>query len=560
LPHLCTMILSNNSKYTPRSKLLIISILIAFPVVFYFVTLCYFQFNFPFYDDYNVVLKTVLDWQSTSSFSQKAYQLFAQHNEHRLVVVRSLSLLDYILRGQVVFTDLIWLGNLSLVVVAWVLLRSHTKVLFSSITYCLSLITPILLLFQFQSWDNQFWAMASIQNFGIYAFVCLSIYFAKEQKPHLSLLFAALCIGTSGSGLFIVPTLLLFYFIQKQWRNLTITGIVLGILCVLYFYHYQSSAQNGSITDRLLHGNWLEMAVFFGAFLGNNLYHPAMPFVAPVVGWLGAGWVLYLFIKKYYKTNPTLFYMLVFILLTAIAAALLRSSRGLEGAYPSRYRITSSLFLATLFLTTMQVLKPQIKKWVLAIGLVGSMALYVLSIYVYFPRIRNNQELRMADDWLFENGYNVAGHFDSAFATDILKKSNAIFRLPKAENNLQKSIGRDIKSSARDSNTKTEHAIDWISPSQSAIKGWVRFLRPVTSQKIYVVVNGTIYESLFFKRYDLVAQKKSAAYQDTGFLAILPDTTDISTQNWYLVATNNRGERLRIDNINRTGDPVNNVK
>ncbi len=557
------MVHSNGFIQSKGIKSLVISTLIALPILFYFVVLGSFQYNFPFYDDYNVVLKTVLDWHNSTSFSQKITQLFTQHNEHRLVVVRSLSLLDYFLRGQIVFTDLIWLGNLSLLVVGWVLYRCHgswvvgrgQKTSSPFFTVHSSLFTVSLLLFQFQSWDNQFWAMASVQNFGIYAFVCLALYFATQQKPYHALLFAALCIGTSGSGLFIVPTLLLFYFIQKQWRNLTISAVILGALCLLYFYQYQSSAQNGSVTDRLLHGNWLEMAVFFGAFLGNNLYHPALPFVAPIVGWLGTGWVLYLFFKKYYQVNPTLFYILIFVLLTALAAALLRSSRGIEGAYPSRYRITSSIFLATLFLTMMQVLKSRTKAWVLGLGLMGSLALYLLSIYIYFPRIRNNQELRIADAWFFQHGYNVAGHFDSAFATDILRKSDTVFGLQ-----IQSSTVRDYKSrlttsfdkfqknAKTTSNIQTENGIDWMNPSQSAIKGWVRFLKPVTSQKTYVVVNGTIYETLFFKRYDLVAQKKSAAYQDTGFLAILPHTVDISKQNWYLIATNNRGEWVQIDN------------
>jgi hypothetical protein len=542
------MILSNDLTYISRIKWVVIGILASLPVLFYFVIVGHFQYDFPFYDDYNVILKTILDWQNATSYQQKISQLIAQHNEHRLVVVRSVALLDYFIRGKIVFTDLIWLGNLSLIVVAAILLRSRG----SWVVGHSSFIIPILFLFQFQSWDNQFWAMASIQNFGIYAFVCLSIYFATNQKSYLSLLFAALCISTSGSGIFIVPVILLYYFIDKQWHNLTISGVVLGALCLLYFYHYQPSAQNGSVIGRLFHGNWLEMAVFFGAFLGNNLYHPVLPFVAPIVGWLGAGWVLYLFFKKYKTVNSTLLYILIFILLTALAAALLRSSRGLEGAYPSRYRITSSLFLATLFLTMMQVLETKIKSWVLGLGLVSSLALYTLSIYVYFPRIRNNQELRMADHWFYQNGYNVAGHFDSTFATDILQKSNSIFGLQ-----IQRSAVRDYKFLPTKNVYKVlnlinvsqnvEYGIDWINVSQSAIKGWVRFLKPVTSQKIYVVVNGTVYETLFFKRYDLVAQKKSAAYQDTGFLAILPDTTTISKQNWYLIATNNRGEQIRID-------------
>jgi hypothetical protein len=162
----------------------------------------------------------------------------------------------------------------------------------------------------------------------------------------------------------------------------------------------------------------------------------------------------------------------------------------------------------------------------------------------------------MADAWFFKNGHNVAGHFDSAFATDILRKSDTIFGLQ-----IQSSAVRDYKSrlttsfdnfqkiAKTTSNIQTEYGIDWVNTSQSAIKGWVRFLKPVTSQKIYVVVNGMVYESLFFKRYDLVAQKKSAAYQDTGFLAILPDSVAVSKQNWYLIATNNRGEWVRIDNV-----------
>jgi hypothetical protein len=56
--------------------------------------------------------------------------------------------------------------------------------------------------------------------------------------------------------------------------------------------------------------------------------------------------------RKYARTNPTLFYFFVFLLLSALGVAGLRGENGLAQSLASRYRIYSNLALVAMYLFT----------------------------------------------------------------------------------------------------------------------------------------------------------------------------------------------------------------
>ena len=520
--------MSQNSPPFP-TKFSIWGYLFLLPIFCYFYVLITYWYNFPFYDDYNVELKFLLDYQSASTFFEKLKIIFAQHNEHRVATIRLLTLLDFNLRGHLNFLDLILIGNLSLVVVVWVLTtqnplptthnsRPTTKDSRLKTLYPL-LIT--ILIFSFQSWDNQFWALASVQNFGIYALVTLAIHFLVRHKLLFYLLFSLLAIATSGSGIVIIPVVLGFLILEKRWKELVISSVVLGLSLSLYFYQFQPSKQGISILNRILDGQIFEIIAFFFGFLGSNFYHPSVSFLAPVVGFVGFVWVIYLTNRKYYNSNPTIYLILIFLIITAGLAALGRSEKGIESAFPSRYRISSSIFIATCLISMLEIIPQRFKKWAFGISFVITITLYVLSIYFYLPRIKKNQELRMVDVWLVQHNMGVMGHFDTNFATPIIKKSiqSQIFELPK-EQILSKKI--DFTNSVI-TNLDSNFTVDWIKETNTtiAVLGWVK---PAFKGKTVLlsINDSTAFQSLFVKRYDLVAKYNSLQYQDNGVFFVIP--------------------------------------
>ena len=492
------------------------------PTFYYFYVLTTYWYNFPFYDDYNVELKFLLDYQSANTSFEKLKLIFAQHNEHRVATIRLLTLLDFNLRGHLNFLDLILIGNLSLVVVAWVLITHNSKLINqdSRLKTHYPLLTT-LLIFSFQSWDNQFWALASVQNFGIYALATLAIHFLVRHKLLFYLFFSLLAIATSGSGIVIVPVVLGYLVLEKRWKKLAISSVVLGISLLLYFYQFQPSKQGISILNRILDGQIFEIIAFFFGFLGSNFYHPSVSFLAPIAGFTGFIWVIYLTIKKYYNSNPTIYLILIFLVITAGLAALGRSEKGIESAFPSRYRISSSIFITTCLISMLEIIPQRFKKWAFGISFVITFTLYVLSIYFYLPRIKKNQELRIVDVWLVQHNMGVMGHFDTNFATPIIKKAiqNQIFALPK-EQILSKKI--DFTNSVI-TNLDSNFTVDWIKETRAtiAILGWVK---PAFKGKTVLLSlnDSTAYQSLFVKRYDLVAKYNLLQYQDIGFFFVIP--------------------------------------
>lgn len=528
------------------------------PVIVYLLLLLRYSYNFPFYDDYIAVLEALARWRDTSNINEKLSLLVEQHNEHRIAYIHSVALIDDFLRGSVYFTDLIFWGNLSLLLVLWILYRS-TKTL-SSVS-SLWLLPVALLLFQFQSWDNTYWAMASLANFGIHGWVITAIYLASRREPWAwpGAIFATLlALGTIGSGLFLIPVVLAVWAVEKRFRELLLGGIVLTVAVLLYFKGYQQPAGYPSIGQTLAKADWGQLLVFWGAFLGSNAYHPALSFVAPLIGWCGIGWFLLLTFRLYFLKNPLLYGVLGFLVLTALAVALNRYGRGIEGAYPSRYRMNSSLFLAATYLTVVDLTEVKWKKWVVVAGCAATLALYSLSVYVYLPRIENNYELRVADNWLFRHQMPIAGSYRLKDANEMLKKSvrEGLFIPPPLPENLFKNsvarkqlgVGLPVAADTSLKNNAAEYDIDEVKivDNQVVIRGWVRFKQAgLTLNEVYIFVNNEKgYPTLFLKRYDLFEKYHDVRYQDTGFLGVVPlNEWPKSTKGWHLLVEANNGQR-----------------
>ena len=180
--------------------------LLALPIVVFGVIWQYYAINIPKWDDHTLrffLYKT--DQEPT--LSGKIYQLFKQHNEHRIVYDRVVSLLDYQLVGKLNYVHLMAIGNLSLVgllaVFVAVLRRAGTGRGGQSVLYA---VPVALLLFNLSQWENMFWGMASLQNFSVVLWVIAAFYFLSyTNRWGLAFAMGVLATLTSGNGLMVWP-------------------------------------------------------------------------------------------------------------------------------------------------------------------------------------------------------------------------------------------------------------------------------------------------------------------------------------------------------------------
>jgi hypothetical protein len=140
----------------------------------------------------------------------------------------------------------------------------------------------------------------------------------------------------------------LILFSQKRWLWAAAWSCMAGLLAGIYFFHYNhqssQSAPGQSVFAVLFHFN----LVYFISFLGSAAESTTrLPFrgasiVFGLVLLFGIGYALR---RGYYRRNPFLAAACLFILLTGIAVAGLRSDLGLVQSLSSRYRIYSDLLI-----------------------------------------------------------------------------------------------------------------------------------------------------------------------------------------------------------------------
>ena len=352
---------------------------ILLPVGIFFAVFARFTVNAPINDDFTAILAFINNYISTPSFAGKVQLLLAQANEHRIVYDRIWTIISYKIFHTVNFNFLSLVGNLSLVGIAILYFNK-----FRSLGKSLYLYIPVtVLLFNFASWENITFAMASLSNFTVYLFILLSLHYLTSGKANnkmsllLSILFFCLALFTQGGALSLVPVSIFILIYKKQFKNLWIYLGIMVLLLGVYFYDYHSPQHNGSIMDTLreLKGR---MVLFAFSFLGNALnyfliYTSNMQEslgITAIAGFCFFALFLYITKTKYYQRNLFNYSIMLLIVFSACLTALTRSSFGWDFASSSRYRINGIIFLISLyfwFLETYYVDKKKIAAIILTL-------------------------------------------------------------------------------------------------------------------------------------------------------------------------------------------------
>ena len=324
---------------------------ILLPILVFYGALARFAINIPFLDDYDGVLAFLEHYaQLPGRMAKVGYILSAQHNEYKTMFANFVIAAQYGLSGHPNFLLLSWLGNLFLLPLLW-LLWKHFMRAEQDLSRRLLFFLPVpFLLFQLQYAETLDWSMPGLQNIPVvvFALACVASLTAQERWSTAGAsLFLVLTIAASGNGFFLIPIGAYVLIDRRRWAALAAWIVVSVTSVTVYFHHYDfhSSQQekNGSVLHSVSHLNPIYTLSFMGAAI-RNFRH--VPFVSILLGLIISGVIVTMARRRYDRQNPTVFYYVVFLLITAIAVSGIRSKLGLTYSTSGRYKIYSDLLLA----------------------------------------------------------------------------------------------------------------------------------------------------------------------------------------------------------------------
>ncbi len=337
---------------------LIISLMLLIPIVLYFVVWDYYAINIPKWDDHPLK-QFIFDYSHATNWKVKFNALFRQHNEHRIVLTRLVTWADFRIFGTLNFKHLMLIGSTLLLaaIPLWhVILKNNKKPLFALLPI------PFLWL-SLAFWENMYWGMASIQNFGVVTLAIWSLYLCVNPKGLLFALAAFLSvvtIFTSPNGLLIIPIGAVLLFLVGNRQRLAL-WILTGAASIFYYFKDYQTIDNPASKASLI-----QLVKGFMAFLGS--FAESFPVLDHFRVCIFIGSVLFLVaisiasttifrimrnkyaVKSEKITDLFCLGTILFILGTALIIVYGRAGFGLEGLIASKYKIYSVLLLITAYL------------------------------------------------------------------------------------------------------------------------------------------------------------------------------------------------------------------
>jgi hypothetical protein len=401
-------------------------LLLALPIVLFGLVWYRYAINIPKWDDH--ALRAFLYYfDQEPTLTGKIYQLFKQHNEHRIVYDRIITALDYQLVGKLNYVHLMLVGNLSLVGLLAVFMAAlrNSRQDVSAFQWVVYSVPVAWLLFNLSQWENMYWGMAALQNFSVVLWVIAALYFLSYTR-HWKLAFVAgvLATLTSGNGMMVWPLgamILLLrwpaYFpkANKKRSYQPLLGWVIGAIVVvgLYFTGFEKPegvkyAKPGVVD---LTKGWLAVVGASAEAIPSNfpLRNSILLGGLMVLLTLGiVGWTLLENRVKLAKllrslTTPnanspepsqaisslSLFFWscAAFILGTAAVVAWARTGAGIDLLITSRYKMYSLTGLALLYVYATASLPSRFVGWWAVGSLVGSVLFAGLSYFAFLDEV-----------------------------------------------------------------------------------------------------------------------------------------------------------------------------
>lgn len=339
----------------PR-KAVIAAAFVALPAILFYGILFRQAINVPFLDDYEALLDFLNQVTELKSPSAKgSYFLASQFNEYKLFFGHGVAWLQFALCGRVDIRLLCALGNgfvLLLAVLLWKMFLPNHK----DLTYRLAFFIPVSwLLFQLQYAETLNWAMPSLQNLPVLFFSLGGIYLLVRPGREAfcgSLACFVLAVASSGNGFLLIPVGVLILVLARRYVRVVCWLAVSAGCVAAYAYRYNVMSSQSRLHQSVLTTVIRPRPLYVIAFIGNAAAFPVQAryplldvSLSLFLGLLLCAFFVVIARRGYVRRDPLISYCILFLLLTAVGVAGLRSDLGLVQSLGSRYAIYSALFL-----------------------------------------------------------------------------------------------------------------------------------------------------------------------------------------------------------------------
>ncbi|TDE08815.1 hypothetical protein [Dyadobacter psychrotolerans] len=375
--------------------------------------------NYVAFDD--ILILGIIPGFEDASWAVKWKRLTELFPEHRLVFSRSVILLLQTFFGKI---NLIW--AMSIANLCWAGCSLIFYKVFKRTQLSLWYFVPFMWLwFNFQSFENIFWGVSSLCNFGVLLFVFTALYFAVYYpgKIAIALFFAAIATFTYGNGLMAFPIIAVICLFSGRRISFFITFGVATVIAIIYFIDFTPITQNLDFSDPAeVKEGFLGIFGFLGSIATLAAYtaQPLMLSLAVATGMFMTALLLFLFrnqVKylwdavwgnKPYRNKEALFALslAMFVGITALALTYKRiPTDHFEGMFKGRYRMYSTICCISLYLSFLSLSRSSHRKSLSPILFIAAIGLNLVILHSNFADAVNNRRAAVAQE--FNARYNA---------------------------------------------------------------------------------------------------------------------------------------------------------
>jgi hypothetical protein len=382
--------------------------------------------NIPISDDYDLVRVKYTLLTQEFSWWQKIKLLLEPENDHRILVPRSIALLDYAIEGFINYRTLIWVVNGSLLGILGFWFVSFLKKGFSAwhfLPILLWYLTPFM-------FDVTLWGINGTQHTTLNLLVFASLYLLATYPKLLPTIFALVlafaATFTNGNGFLVFAAGLSILLLAKNWKKSVWWSIGMVVALLAYFLNYSVGqatkvtfsgqfVQNFVVSFAALSGGWI------AAFKGNS--QAWLLWGAFIIGFVSlVGLTLWLISQTFFspaKPRPSQIYfwtgVFLFSVMTIGIIAVSRGGRDVYSVFTSRYSLYP-LHLLTLAYIALLTWKAVSQKWLARFAFVFGIAFVLMSFYQYQLDIDVRRRSLVADHYNWRQHRKLTTHFRSELA------------------------------------------------------------------------------------------------------------------------------------------------
>jgi hypothetical protein len=367
-----------NFKSTVISRALaFISIILIFLITLQFALLSWrYAVNLPVWDDFDSVLYFLNRYVDAVDWRDKFHLIFEQHNEHRIVINKLLTLACVILFDEINLSYLIYCSTTALILLALILgAQAKKEAIYTTIISVAILLQP-------QYGDGLNWVTTSVASFFLTLMALISSLLAHQSKIKYHYLIPILSLScfSLGNGITLPFCIMLTLLLNSRWRDALIVFITSLILCSLYFMGFKPPQQSGSITDYTT--NFSQVLDYGFNIVGASIgfADKAQSIFCGIL--LTLLFFLILLNPKLRQSSPLIAFLFFLFCSAGINTAARSINHYVFPMTPGRYTILSSAIVATLTVILYQYLlskKYRIRFLAIPIALVFNLHSYQFS-------------------------------------------------------------------------------------------------------------------------------------------------------------------------------------